>query len=261
VPAATVADPDMFRTVFDVLFPRRCVGCGGPGWPFCGSCAPAVGAFSPPWCERCGRSMAVAVPRCPDCPPEPISWSRSAFLYDGPVRAGLMRMKFGGARSVVEAFAEPMSAALAASGAPPSGAVLTWVPLGRRRRRTRGFDQAERLAEALARVSRLPIRPLLERTRETPPQARRSGAERRAALQGAFRCRAEPPATVVLVDDVLTSGATTAECAGVLAAAGTREVGVVTAARSLGGSIPGRCYTAAPGPRPGSVVARETASR
>ena len=172
-----------------------------------------------------------------------------------------MSVKFGGARSVVDAFVPGMADALATSARLGSTTVLTWVPLGSGRRRVRGFDQAETLARGLGRTSGLPVRPLLKRTRETAPQARRGGSERRAALHGAFRSRGDVPATVVLVDDVLTSGATASECARVLRAAGAREVGVVTAARSVGGGIPARCYTAASGPRPGSVVARETVSR
>src|SRR5213593_61235 len=103
-------------------------------------------------------------------------------------------------------------------------------------------------------------RPLLARTIETAPQARRSGEERRRALQGAFRATGAVPALVVLVDDVLTSGATAAECARALRRAGAADVGVLTAARSLGGGLPARCYNP-PGLQPGSVVAREMSSR
>ncbi|HXF56171.1 MAG TPA: phosphoribosyltransferase family protein, partial [Actinomycetota bacterium] len=140
--------------------------------------------------------------------------------------------------------------------------VLTWVPLGPSRLRARGYDQARALAVALSELSGWPLRRLLVRAVDTPPQARRGGAERRRALPGAFRAAREscPPARVVLVDDVLTSGATAAACARALLAAGAREVGVVTAARALGSGVPARCYTA-PGLRPGSVVARERRSR
>jgi predicted amidophosphoribosyltransferase len=175
-----------------------------------------------------------------------------------------MKLKFGRLRSVSDGLAPWMLLALARS--PPgflkSGEVpiLTWVPLGRARLRSRGYDQAEALARSVARLAGWPVRPLLERVVETGPQARLQGVERRRALRGAFRARERVPERVVLVDDVLTSGATAAECARVLLAAGAREVGVLTAARSLGGGVPARCYN----PRvllPGSVVARETSSR
>ena len=175
-----------------------------------------------------------------------------------------MKLKFGGWRVVADALAPAMVSALRDAPAlhdpPRDSPALCWVPLGRTRKRVRGFDQAEELARRVGRLSGLRVRPLLRRVVETAPQARRSATERRQALSGAFRAMAHPPDLVVLVDDVLTTGETSAECARVLMRAGAREVGLLTAARSLGGTLPPRCYNPA-GLRPGSVVARETASR
>lgn len=200
------------------------------------------------------------MPGCSDCPPAPIGWCRSAFLYEGPVRRALFRLKFAGLRSVAEAMAPFMVEALARS--PPPGpsvdrAILTWVPLGRRRRRSRGYDQAEALARAVAALTGWRVASLVEREIETSPQARSCGAERRRALAGAFLARAGPPDRVVLVDDVMTTGATAADCARALLEAGAGRVGVLTAARSLRSPVPARCYNSA-GFRPGSVVARES---
>lgn len=259
----------MLSSLLDVLFPAGCVGCGRPGRPFCGVCVPAVAFLGPPGCRRCGRPLEVEVERCPDCPGPPIDWVRSAMRYGGPAREALMRLKFGGQRSVAAALAMLMAAALerapppdTASVRPSQPAVLTWVPLARRRRRSRGYDQAEALARAVARLQGLSVRPLLVRTVETAPQARRSGPERRVALRRAFRRVGSdpPPPAVVLVDDVLTTGETARACAAALIAGGVRSVGVLTAARSLGGPVPARCYTAG-GLLSGSVVARETLSR
>ena len=186
-----------------------------------------------------------------------MAWCRAPFHYDGPVREALIRMKFGGGRTVAEGLAPFMAASLQGRPAP----VLTWVPLGRRRRRSRGFDQAEALARAVGRTSGIPVRSLLRRVVETSPQARRGGADRKMALAGPFRPAAPAPAEVVLVDDVLTSGATAAECARTLAEAGAVRIGVLTAARSLGGTLPSRCSTLTGGLPSGSVVARETFSR
>jgi predicted amidophosphoribosyltransferase len=175
-----------------------------------------------------------------------------------------MKLKFGHLRSVAEGLAPWMLHVLARSPPPgrPLGAtpILTWVPLGRARRRSRGYDQAEALARSLGRLAGWPVGPMLDRVVETGPQARRTGGQRQRALRGAFRARPLLPGRVILVDDVLTSGATAAECARVLVAGGAGEVGVVTAARSLGGGIPARCYARA-GLLPGSVVARGTSSR
>jgi len=196
--------------------------------------------LSPPGCIRCGRPFACPVDVCADCPPQPIAWARSAFAYDEPVRRALLDLKFGGARAVGDAFVPQM--ALAAADRLGVECVITWVPLAKRRRRERGFDQAEILARGLAAGTGLPVQGLLRRVRETDPQARRGAADRRRALAGAFRVVESPPAAVTLVDDVLTTGATAAECVRVLRHAGAERVGLVTAARSLPGELPARCY-------------------
>jgi len=115
-------------------------------------------------------------------------------------------------------------------------------------------DRARAVAERL----RWPVTRLVERVHDTAPQARRSGAERRRALEGAFRVRARPPPLVILVDDVLTSGSTAAGCASALRLAGAREVGVLTAARALGGGVPARCFGIdRPGPAGPSMTAAD----
>jgi predicted amidophosphoribosyltransferase len=149
-----------------------------------------------------------------------------------------MRVKFAGWRAAVAAMSPALADLAALAPVRSIRPTLTWVPLGRRRRRSRGFDQAEVLARAVAMRTGWPARRLLRRVRETSPQARRSGQARRTALQGAFVACARPPPFVVLVDDVLTTGATAAECAEVLQAAGVRRVGLLTLARALGGPIP-----------------------
>jgi ComF family protein len=251
LPPSTVAG--VLRSVLEVLFPRRCVACGSAGWPFCECCLPSVGTVSEPWCERCGRPLEAGALACGDCPPRSLSWARSAFLYEGAVRRAVMQLKFGGARMIAEAMSGPMAVLLEPNlRAPPrperSDPVITWVPLSRRRRRARGYDQAEVLARDVARRLGVPVRALLRRTRETAPQARRGSAARRTAMLGAFAAVAAPPARVVLIDDVLTTGATAAGCAHALLGSGAREVGVLTAARSLGGPVPARCYTPPSGP-------------
>lgn len=240
----------MLAGALDLLFPRLCAGCGGPGWPFCEPCLRRVALLEPPGCSRCGRPFEWDVDRCPECPPAPIAWARAPFLYEGPVRRALMGLKFGGHRSLASALAPWMERALRSAPRSADDTCLTWVPLGRRRRRDRGYDQAEALARAVALLTRHPVRALLRRPVETAPQARRSGRERRQGLDAVFSVAAPPPARVVLVDDVLTSGATGAACARILIRAGAVEVGVLTAARSLRGPVPARCHSPPAGGSP-----------
>jgi ComF family protein len=165
--------------------------------------------------------------------------ARAPFLYEGPAREALHRLKFSGWRAVARALAGPMAAVNEFDAD-----AVTWVPLSGRRRARRGYDQARALAARVGEVLGLPVSPLLVRVRDTAPQARRTGAERRRSMQGAFRSSGRAsPARVLLVDDVLTTGATAAECARVLRAAGAREVALLTAARAVSGSVPARCYT------------------
>jgi predicted amidophosphoribosyltransferase len=137
--------------------------------------------------------------------------------------------------------------------------VVTWVPLSRRRRARRGFDQAELLARAFAAERGCTAVPLVSRVRDTAPQARRGGDERRTALRGSFAPVRPAPARVLLIDDVVTTGSTAASCAGPLVRGGAEDVAVLTAARSVSAPLPGR-YTRR-GLAPGSVVARGVAPR
>ncbi len=215
--------------VLDAVYPRACAGCRSGPWPFCAECAARLRPLLPPWCERCGNPTDVAVPRCALCPPEALTSTRAAFVYDGPARRAVLRLKFAGWRDVAAALADAIAA-----GAPvPDVDAVTWVPLARSRRAERGYDQARALAVALGRRVDRPARRLLRRPVATAPQARRSGAERRIAMHGAFRAVHATPARILLVDDVLTTGATLAAAAEALRAAGATEVHGVAAVRSL----------------------------
>jgi predicted amidophosphoribosyltransferase len=119
---------------------------------------------------------------------------------------------------------------------------VTWAPLSRRRRGARGFDQAEMLAALVASRLGLEMLPLLTRVRDTTAQATRTGRQRRASLRGAFQWTDRAPPSVLLVDDVLTSGVTAAACGAALKESGSRRVVLLTAARSCRGAVPARCY-------------------
>jgi ComF family protein len=201
-----------------------------------------VGVITPPWCERCGRPWDETADVCGDDPPAAVDRARAAFLYEGPIAHAVKSMKFSG----THALAPHLGAAMAALVDARRVDVVTWVPLSRRRRARRGFDQAELLARAVAARLDLPSERLLVRRPDAHSQARRTGVERRSALRGAFRGRGRPvPQRVLLVDDVLTTGSTAAACAEILKRGGAGHVTLLTAARSLGGPVPRRCRSVA----------------
>ncbi len=217
--------------MLDLLFPRRCAGCGSGTWPFCRTCRTQLEVLSPPWCERCGAPSHRAVSGCRDCPPETIARARAPFLFEGPVRRAVHRLKFSGWRPVAGALAEAMVSAWGTGWSAPD--VITWVPLSRDRLAARGYDQAKALAGAIAPRLGLPAGALLRRVGDPGPQARRGGDARRQAMRGMFAAASTSPARVLLVDDVLTTGATASACAEALLQAGAREVCLLTAARAV----------------------------
>jgi predicted amidophosphoribosyltransferase len=195
------------RTVRRVLLTAGCPGCGGPGPALCDGCAAAL---SPP----------------PALPPPPgVDACVALLAYEGPGRRLVARLKYANERAALRGLAVALAAAF-----PPGADVVTWVPTTPARRRERGFDQAELLARAVARRLRLPCRPLLRRA-PGPAQTGRSRAERRIAPPS-FAARRPTPGPVLLVDDVVTTGATASAAARTLRGAGATRVLLLAAART-----------------------------
>jgi ComF family protein len=226
----------------DLVFPAVCPVCrqtlgAGRHDPLCGACWEAIARLAAPCCGRCGVAAGALVPAaglCGGCLAEPPEWdwARAGAEYTGVVRDAIHAFKFEGRR----ALARPLAALVAAqwAAALPAGVeALVPVPLGRTRERERGFNQAGLLAERLGAILGRPVRPRwLRRERITGPQSDLGAAARRANVRGAFA--AHPGVAgrhVVVVDDVLTTGATAAECVRALRAAGAVQVGVLTVAR------------------------------
>jgi len=157
---------------------------------------------------------------------------RSAAAYDGPLEQAIHRFKYEGWRALAPALAGLCVGHLEADA--PRGALLVAVPLHPRRRRARGYNQAELLAAELRKRLHLAIpRGRLARLRDTPPQVGLDRLRRRANVDDAFgwkgpRMAGEP---IVLVDDVTTTGATLEACAAALRAAGSGRVLGFTVAR------------------------------
>lgn len=190
-----------------MLFATTCPVCGRPG------AAP---------CDQCAGRLRKA----PDLPTPPgLDGLVAPLAYTGVGRELVARLKYRNARAVLPALAD----GIAAMVDPATVDVVTWAPTTPRRRRERGFDQARLLARAVARRLRRPCRRLLVRA-PGPPQ---TGRPRHERLSGPnYTSARKPAARVLVVDDVVTTGATMLAAARVLKAAGAREVKGAAAART-----------------------------
>ncbi|MEO7274911.1 MAG: ComF family protein [Vicinamibacterales bacterium] len=224
-----------------VLLAPGCAACARPLerptlGPVCAPCWRAVVSITPPFCAHCGDPMATwrvregRSDRCPRCrrAPSAIALARAVGPYDGSLRAILHAFKYGTRQSLAAPLAQLMTDV---AGPLLEGVeVVVPVPLHWRRRRQRGFNQAEALARRLGR----PWQNAIRRTRSTPSQTDLPAAQRHRNVRDAFalRRRADVSGRVVLVvDDVSTTGATLEACARVLRAAGALEVRALTVAR------------------------------
>lgn len=156
----------------------------------------------------------------------------SAARFAGPLREAIHAFKYTGTPQLSPALARLMVDAVRAAGVTPDAVVP--VPLHAKRQRERGYNQSELLARQIAASLRLPHQPrLLARVRHTEQQATLKGPDaRRANVSHAFQVLEAPPGHVLLVDDVLTTGATMMECASALMRAGARDVTALTLARA-----------------------------
>ena len=223
----------LLRGLLDWLLPPRCGGCAGLGSWLCATCRRRIRALEEPLCPRCGRELAFAGASCP-CARRlrHLARLRSAAAYEGPLAAAVQRFKYRGWRALAPPLARLLTARLVVDGLP--GAFVVAVPLHPARRRSRGYNQSELLATEVRRALGLSPPPgRLVRLRDTRPQVGLDRLRRRENVAGAFRWegpngRGEP---VLLVDDVVTTGATLDACAAALTAAGFGRVSGITLAR------------------------------
>lgn len=228
--------------VLAVVFPSRCPACHDllrhpSRGPLCEECWRALPRHPRPLCA-CGLPLAVeGLAACGRCRRglNPAGAGASLGPYEGSLRTVLHELKYRGRRRAARRLAEELLLSPSVRRLLSPEAVLVPVPLHPRRRRERGFNQSEELAAELARRTGLRLLPsALVRRRDTSPQAGLTAAARRANVEGAFAVRQRARVSgrpVVLVDDVLTTGATARGCARVLRDAGAVEVRVLTVAR------------------------------
>jgi len=233
------------RSLLELLYPRWCVSCGARiGWRdefLCSACRAALEPVEPGnLCAVCGQPLSgelVPGHRCADCRlrPPPFRMARAALLYRSAAAAAIRAFKYRPAPWLAPMLGEFLERGFWKFFSPEDYDAVLPVPLHVRKRKERGFDQVALLGGFLSRVTGLPFLSGLTRTRYTETQAGLDRLHRRANVRGAFlvrRPRLVAEKKLLLVDDVLTTGATAAECARVLLRAGAVRVDLLSLART-----------------------------
>ncbi len=217
--------------LIQTLYPDdiKCIVCGREIRPnrygLCNTCQLEINGN---FCMRCGRHKVGIGDFCDECSEMPLYFdeARSAVNYVGHAKELVHRLKYGSARYLAKTLSRYMLDVLLLEDWAAN--CITFVPMHKKRRRKRGYNQAELLARELSEKTNLPCLDLLEKTRETVNQAKLDRAARMENLNGVFAVTAKPPRSVILIDDVMTTGSTVNECCKTLKKAGAATVYVLT---------------------------------
>lgn len=226
-----------------LFYPASCAACAHPvdaSEYLCPVCIARISRVRFPFCAKCSQPFPGAISdrfTCANCEGRILHFETAVALYRsrGPVRKAIHDLKYGSqlylrhlvGRWLADALEDPRLSDRRFDAIVP-------VPLHPTRKRERGFNQAELLANEVHQLSGIPLRDLLQRIRYTTTQTQFDRNERMENLKGAFRLRRGSNVQgcrVLLIDDVLTTGSTLSECAFVLKTAGAASVRAATAAR------------------------------
>lgn len=238
---------ELARGVGRLIYPRACLICDAPEADridfrhgLCSECLRAVTTDpvpSCPWCAATVGPHADTSDGCPACRRESLGFAAAVRLgpYEGRLRDAVVRMKSPGGEGLAEMMGRVMWETRGVRLGGAGVAAVVPVPLHWRRRWTRGYNQATAVARELAAGLGVPFAPgVLRRIRHTPQQAQPTASARRENVKGAFRAGAPASLagrTILLVDDVMTTGSTVGEAARTLRAAGVGAVAVAVLAR------------------------------
>lgn len=226
----------VLRGLGEALFPARCIGCQRRGTALCEPCRAELPYLPSGLCARCASSRAGAGAACRGCRrlSPALSAVHAAFVYEGAARNAVVTLKFRSGRYLAELMGNLLRQQLETH--PIAADLVVPVPLSRDRLRERGFNQAALLAARVAPAAGGVLASDLLSRAPRRTQRTLSARERLSNLDGAFTCGHRQRAAgqrVLLVDDVVTTGATASACADTLAQAGASHVSVLAFARDL----------------------------
>lgn len=222
------------RALLDLLYPPRCPFCdriaGDAGETVCPLCRKIVSEVREPVCKRCGKPLADERREfCFDCARKHHDFieGKAMWVYEGRVRESLYRFKYQNKREYARTYAKEIARRYGAWMKRRKVQALIPVPLHRKRRRERGYNQAELLADELEGLTGIPARrELLVRVQDTRPQKQLGGTERKNNLKKAFKTTKSivQLRCVLIIDDIYTTGSTADAAASALKEAGVPEI-------------------------------------
>ena len=222
--------------LLNLLFPRRCPVCGEIVEPYgekiCPGCVKALSPVREPCCKKCGKEISDRQGEyCPDCMRRPKTFDSGASLlnYNETARRSMASIKYKNRREYLDFYAQAMNLRFAKRVRVWGAKALVPVPIHSSRRRERGFNQAEELAERLSDYWGIPVdTKLLIRKKKTLPQRDLGPSQRLKNLQEAFDLHPSVsdkiPESVIIIDDIYTTGSTVEACSRILKKAGVKRV-------------------------------------
>lgn len=232
------------KNVLNLIYPPQCLVCKMPledtgETHLCKRCVGEIRSNPKPWCDRCGRSVGSAALLCPECRRRRPSFERaySACLYEGPLRKCIHQFKYRGRSHLSSILSKLMTDFIKENPEVLEGAdAVAYVPLSGRRLKEREYNQSRLLAAEISREFAMPLIDALIKTRSTLPQSELKRKARLDNIKGTFGARPGlgiQGLGILLIDDVLTTGATLDECSRVLLNGGAKRVIAFTLARGV----------------------------
>jgi len=228
----------------NLFYPLRCSACKEDLNPLsktgvCGFCAASIRRNPRPYCGICGRPVNHDGDTCSECAKLDLRFDRaySACLYEDRVKELIHKLKYGSGSSLINFFSGIMMDFLKDNREITQGVeAITYVPLDRARMRERGFNQSRLLARGIAKQLDIPLINAIKKISRTRHQNELSREERLINLRGAFKARKGIDLNgkvIMLVDDIMTTGATLSECSKALRNSGVKEIRCLTLARGI----------------------------
>ena len=229
------------KNLENFLFPAHsCLCCGSEcdtfdGYRICSRCAPKLRKIEHNFCQKCGTYIKGDYTLCLHCKDleRHFNKARSVYIYDENFAPIILKTKFGKAKTPAIALGKMLADYFKTSDV--MGEVVTFVPMPASRQKQRGYNQAEEICKQFARLTEIPMIDALEKKETSTKQAKLNFDERQQNIIDTFAIKDKSLVKgkcVLLIDDVITTGATTSECSKVLLKAGAKQVDVLSVAHT-----------------------------